>query len=171
MKDMRSEEVEMKGRLVALVGVFCIASLIVFGADAKGKPDKPPKPNGPETELIVFTGDLEGGQEVEGCCPNAGPFPPYTMDLDFPVGDLQPGTYDGQLFINFYGAGRDQKYKVQFWNDDIGLAIEIIGGVIFNDKKNKVLRVEFSADYDECVDLYTKEHIAWVTFTLERSRL
>ena len=39
------------------------------------------------SELITFSGDLTGAQEVIGCCPNAGPFPDYTMTLS---GDLQP---------------------------------------------------------------------------------
>ena len=62
----------MKGRHFVLAGILCIASLIVSGANAKGKPDKPAKT---ETELIVFTEDLAGNQLVEGCCPNAGPSP------------------------------------------------------------------------------------------------
>ena len=78
---------------------------------------------------------------------------------------LLDDTYEGQLFINFFGAGRDQKYKVQFWNDDI--AIEIIGGVIDNDKKNKVLTVTFTDE--TCVDLYTKSFIAEVSFVLVRT--
>ena len=130
----------MKGRLIAFIGIFCIAILIVSGVNAD-KPPKPPKPGGTTAECIVFTGDLIGGQEVEGCCPNAGPFPAYTMTLDS-LG-LLDGTYEGQLFINYHGAGRNKKYIVQFWNDDLGVAIEIIGGVIDNDKKNKVLTVTF----------------------------
>jgi len=153
----------MKGKLVAFAGILCIASLIASGANAKGKPDKPPKT---ETELIVFTGDLLGYQDVEGCCPNNGPFPEYGMTLAFAVLGFQPNTfYDGWLFINRYGAGKDQKYKVQFWNSDI--AIEIIGGVIDNDKKNKRLTVTFTNE--DCVDLYTKEFIAKVGFVLTRT--
>ncbi len=68
----------MKGKLIVFAGILCIASLMVSGANADkpttnpGKGDKSPKTN---TELIVFTGDLEGWAHVEGCCPNAGPFP------------------------------------------------------------------------------------------------
>jgi len=88
------------------------------------------------------------------------------MQLAFEVGDFPAYTgYDGQLFVNRYGAGRDQKYKVQFWNDDI--AIEIIGGVIDDDKKNKVLTVTFTDE--ACVDLYTKAPIAAVSFVLVRT--
>jgi len=155
----------MKGRLVAFVGILCVASLIVSGANAKGKPDKPGKT---KTEWIAFTGDLIGDQSVEGCCPNAGPFPAYTMTLTFAVDENHlPGTYDGQLFINRYGAGRDHKYKVQFWNDDDGIAIEIIGGEIFDDKKNKILRVSFTDEM--CVNLNTGEAIGDVTFELVRT--
>jgi len=153
----------MKGRLVAFVGVLCIASLMVSGANAKGKPDKPDKPDEAKTEWIAFTGDLSGYQAVEGCCPNDGPFPEYEMTLD-QVGGLD-GHYDGRLFMNRYGAGRDQEYKVQFWNDEF--AIEIIGGVIDDDKKNKVLTVTFT---DEArVDLYTKVFIAPVSFVIVRT--
>ena len=128
----------MKGRLVAIIGIFCIAILIVSAANA----DKPPKPDKTTAECITFTGDLIGHQQVEGCCPNAGPFPAYTMTLALDS-SLPDGTYEGELFINYYGAGRNRKYIVQFWNDDLGVAIEIIGGVIDNDKKNKVLTVTF----------------------------
>ena len=135
---------EMKGRLVAFAGVFCIAILMISSvfAGKPDKPDKPPKPGNITKECIVFTGDLVGGQVVEGCCPNAGPFPAYSMTLH-DMGTLSGGPYEGQLFINYYGAGRNKKYIVQFWNDDIGVAIEIIGGVIDYDKKNKVLEVTF----------------------------
>jgi hypothetical protein len=153
----------MKGRLIAFVGIFCIAVLIVSGQDAQGKPDKPGKSN---TEWIAFEGDLVGGQAVVGCCPNAGPWPEYTMTLLFGAGDFLPGTYDGQLFINYYGAGRNQKYKVQFWNNDIGLFIEIIGGVIELDRKNNLLTVTFTEEM--CVNLFTGDPIAVVNFTLVR---
>ena len=139
-----SRRCEMKGRLVAFVGFFCIAILMTSSVFA-GKPVKEPKDPKPEkttAECITFTGDLIGDQQVEGCCPNAGPFPAYTMTLDLDMGSLD-GTYEGQLFINYYGAGRNREYIVQFWNDEIGVAIEIIGGVIVNDKKTKVLTVTF----------------------------
>ena len=62
---------EMKGRLAAIVGVFCIAMLVVPGTNAK----KPDKPGGPEirTEYIAFSGDFLGGEEVLDCCGNSGP--------------------------------------------------------------------------------------------------
>jgi hypothetical protein len=155
----------MKARRVALVGIFCVVSLVVFGANAKDKPDKPDKPDKSTTEWIAFVGDLVGAQEVEGCCPNAGPFPSYTMEVPNSVGYLQQGIYEGQLFINFYGVGKDKKYIVQFWNDEI--AIEIVGGVITQDKKSKVLTVTF--DKETCVDLYDKSFVANLSFVLTRA--
>ena len=149
----------MKSKLIAFASILCIASLIVSGANAKGKPDKPP---GSETEWIVFDGDLGGNQLVEGCCPNAGPSPQYLMTLAFEGGDA---TYDGFLFMNQYGAGRDRKYIVRFWNDQI--AIEIIGGEIYKDKKTKTLTVVFTNEM--CVDLYTNDRIATVSFVLTRT--
>ena len=38
--------------------------------------NKKPKPR---NTRITFEGDLEGDQQVSGCCPNAGPNPEYTM--------------------------------------------------------------------------------------------
>jgi hypothetical protein len=163
----------MKSKLVAFVAMLCVACLIASGAEAKGKPEKPAKPGEAETELIVFTEDLSGWQEVEGCCPNAGPFPRYTMILNFAVGEFPAGTeFDGQLFLNSYRSGHDRKYMVQFWNnhDEPGhVAIEIIGGEIYEDKKNKTLTVIFTNE--DCVDLHTKELITPVSFTLVRTPL
>jgi len=173
----------MKGRLVALVGVFCIAILLVSGAYAD-KPVKPPKPPKTETQWIAFTGDLLGGEDVEDCCPNAGPAPPYEMILpawglgDPEYGPYYPaGTYTGHLFINFFGAGRNREYLVRFrgTNDEFGeLSIEIVGGVIEKDRKNNVLTVTFT-DEDCRVLAYgcptpgCGEHIAYVNFVLIRS--
>jgi len=149
----------MKGRLVAFVGVFCIAMLFASGAYA-GKPDKEPKepkPGNITTECIVFTEDLEsvpGGEVVEGCCPNAGPFPAYTMTLN--VMGIDPDTYDGQLFINTVRTRVNRQwitgYKVQFstWVWDIDTLpgkgdyfFEINGGDIVYDKTNDLLTVTF----------------------------
>jgi hypothetical protein len=164
-------------KLFGLVAFLAFA-LVFIGVDfiegqvkVQAKPDKPGKPDKPstsKTEWIAFEGDLVGSQAVEGCCPNDGPFPEYGMILGFEVEGFPPDTYyDGQLFINRYGAGRNQKYKVQFWNDETGIAIEIIGGVIDDDKKNKVLTVTFTDEM--CVNLWTGSPIAVVTFTLVRS--
>jgi hypothetical protein len=140
-----------------------MAVLIVSGVDAKGKPDRP---GGPGAEEIEFSGvDLQGWQIVEGCCPNAGPFPDYTLTLTRNLGELPAGTHDGQLFVNYYGAGRNRQYVVQFWNALGG--IEIIGGVIHEDRPNKVTTVEFTNE--ACLDLDTGETIAVVNFVLVRS--
>jgi hypothetical protein len=156
----------MKGRLIAFVGIFCIAALIVSGAFAQGKSDKSGKSN---TEWIDFWGDLNGGQPVDGCCPNAGPSPPYRMCLNFEVSGHLAGTcYDGHLFINNYRylAKGEREYIVQFWTDDQDVAIEIIGGVIDFDKRTKVLTVTFTDEL--CVDMKTGQPITEVTFTLVR---
>jgi hypothetical protein len=162
----------MKGKLVAFVAILCIASLIASGANAKGKPVKPDKPGNTQTELITFTGDLNGWQEVEGCCPNAGPFPQYKMTLSFAVGGFEVDTpIDGQLFMNVYRSGHDRGYKVQFWNDhdaDNHVAIEIRGGKAYGDKKTKALTVVF--ENAECRNLHDpKDLITYVNFTLVRT--
>jgi len=177
----------MKGRLIAFAAVLCVALLAVSGAIA-GKPDKPPKPEKPgETakEWIAFSGDLVGGEEVEGCCPNAGPAPEYTLMLPHGLGDqgdptyCPPGTYDGHIFMNYWGAGRDRAYLVRFrgTNEHFDyISIEIIGGTIENDRKNKVLTVTFTDDNcwvleDGCPRAPCGELIAVVNFVLVRQEL
>ena len=157
----------MKGKLIAFASILCIASLMVSGANA-GKPDDPGnKGKGKtETELIFFTGDLEGWAHVEGCCPNAGPFPEYTLTLTndlvddslppiTPITVYQAGTYNGELFMNGYGGRGDNRTIVQFHAccDDLPcddpslptISFEIIGGESesVGDKKNKVHTVTF----------------------------
>jgi len=149
---------------IGFIGVDFIEGQVEI-QDKPDKPGKPGKPGESNTEWIAFDGDLIGGQPVEGCCPNTGPFPYYTMTLSTGEPGFPIGTYDGQLFINNYGAGRDHRYKVQFWNDDLNIFIEIIGGVVDNDKKNKVLTVTF--EDEECVEKWTGAK-ALVTFTLVR---
>ena len=159
-------------KLLGLVVILTVA-LVFIGVNfmegqvqTQDKPDKPFQPGKPGKEYIAFTGDLSGEAVVEGCCPNAGPFPEYTMTLTFDVGENPSGTpIDGYLFINGYGAGRNHAYKVQFWNDDLEIFIEIIGGEIYNDKKNKILTVEFINE--ECYEYWT-ESTRLVTFTLVR---
>jgi hypothetical protein len=132
----------MKGKLIAFASILCIASLMVSGANA-GKPDKPDKPGKTKTEWIGFTGDFVGGEEVEGCCPNAGPFPKYTLtltkELTFSDGTIfAAGPHNGQVFMN---GG-----KFQFWTGgwpDYHICIEIYGGVEDYDRKAKVLTVTF----------------------------
>jgi hypothetical protein len=95
-------------------------------------------------ELITFEGDLDGSQEIAGCCPNAGPFPEYTMFLSNEFPNLISGKHEGQVFMNRFGAGKTQSYKVQFWwTSDKDYFIEIIGGNIEENKKMKILTVTF----------------------------
>jgi hypothetical protein len=159
----------MKGKLIAFASILCVASLMVSGANADkpdnpGKQDKPPKT---DTELIVFTGDLQGWAHVEGCCPNAGPFPGYTITLPEPLVDdsVSPeivypaGTYDGTLFMNSYGAGHVSEYIVQFHACCVDhvpcidgllpvMSFEIIGGtgVEVGKRKDRVLTVTFEGE-------------------------
>ena len=100
----------------------------------------------PKSELITFVGDLAGSQDVVGCCPNAGPFPEYTMTLSEEFPGTMPGTYDGQIFMNQYGAGKKKSYIVQFgWTEGgIKYFIEIIGGDIEQNRKTKILTVTFN---------------------------
>jgi hypothetical protein len=162
----------MKGKTLAIVSVLCVVCLVVFVAEAKPKNPKPPptttewiafsqNPNAPSTD-----GYLEGAEQVEGCCPNAGPFPPYAMTLQN-MGHIPNGTYDGQLFINFYGVGHNQRYIVQFWNDDVD--IEIIGGDIDNDRRNKILTVTFTGTNSTCWDYKNGLPIPNVSFVLVRA--
>lgn len=165
----------MRKKLIIKLGILGLAAIFLLSmasystdkeVTTRGKPDKPDKPGKPSTEWIQFTGDLAGAQPVDGCCPNAGPFPEYTMTLGFNVGSFTDGTtIDGYLFINRYGAGRNHAYKVQFWNDDLEIFIEIIGGDIDNDKKNKILTVTF--ENEECFEYWT-ETTTLVSFTLVR---
>ena len=167
----------MRKKLIAKLGILGLAAIFLLSmasystdqeVTTRGKPDKPCKPGKPKTELIEFSGDLQGGQPVDGCCPNAGPFPAYTMTLLFDVSDeFKAGTYNGYLFINGYGAGRkeNRKYIVQFWKKD-EIFIEIIGGVIDYDKWNRVLTVTFTDEL--CEDWCTGQPVAVVNFTLVR---
>jgi hypothetical protein len=156
----------MKGRLIAFVCIFCLAVLTVSGQVAQGKPDKPPGKS--KTEWIEFWGDLNGGQPVDGCCPNAGPFPPYRMCLNFEVSGHRAGTcYDGHLFISGFGRGQIRgDYIVQFWTDDWDVAIEIRGGVGDFDKRTRAFTVTFTDEL--CVDMVTGQPITSATFTLVR---
>jgi hypothetical protein len=141
----------MKARRVATVGIVFIAILVVSGAKAEGqgKPGKPPSNSG---ECIVFTGDLVGKQVVEGCCPNRGPFPAYTMTLsDGILTDIPAGEYPGNVFMNYWGAGRTRRYIVQFWTPNDEQFLAVVGGVIREDTKNTLI-VDFDSDNSECWD-------------------
>ena len=161
----------MKGKLLAFASILCIASLMVSGANADkpttnpGKGDKPPKTN---TELIVFQEALQGWAHVEGCCPNAGPSPRYTIYLPSGLANLAgepypPGTYNGELFIAGYGGPHADQTIVQFHacctgsadHDDYPctgdlptLSFEIIGGTpeSFGKKKDRVHTVTFDQE-------------------------
>jgi hypothetical protein len=159
MKDENTDEEDaMKGRCVAFVVFFCVASLIVSTGFAKGKPPKPDKPDTPgqsKGECIKFSGDLQSAGEtiIEGCCPNAGPWPAYTMTLatDSPV----DGTaIPGYLFIGSYGTPAPYEgHKVQFWTWDVDsetpgtgdFFFEIRGGTAVSEKvkNHRILTVNF----------------------------
>ena len=156
--------------------------LVVSASNAK-KPDNKPEPQ-TETEWIAFDEDLLGGQEVEGCCPNAGPWVQYEMYFPNGLGDLvdpeEPSVpYNGYLFINYFGAGRNQEYLVRFVgsnSDGEQIAIEIVGGVIEKDKKTKVLTVAFTNEdcrylVEGCPTPGCGDVITYVTFTLTRTPL
>ena len=167
----------MKRRVVVIAGLLCIASLPVSDVYAQGKPGKPEKPT--DREFIAFSGDFLGGEVVEGCCPNAGPFPPYELTVARDLGIDKPeelqvaaDTYSGFLFMNRYGKGRSQEYLVQFWGVSASgnhMEIEVIGGVIDEDKKSKVTTVVF--EDEDCVHLETGEFIDTVSFTVVRTPL
>jgi len=169
----------MKGRLVAFVGVFCIATLIVSGAyadkpDNSGKPPKEPKephrPGNIAVECMAFSGEpLLGHQQVVGCCPNAGPWPAYQMFLDFElivddevVYDVN-GLYDGHLYAKpvrtkFKGQ-TTRRYMVNFctWDwgteipgdDDYFIEMWSDGDDIQYDETTDVLTVTFDNDHDD----------------------
>jgi hypothetical protein len=149
------------GKWLIVIATFVSLMFVVTGLEAGKGGVKPDKPDRTTAECIIFYGeDMQGVEEVEGCCPNAGPFPAYWMTL--------LGTqYNGNLFINNYGAGRDHKYIVQFWNDYIG--IEIIGGVIDNDKKSKVLTVTFTEEEATLWEYEVGERTLDMSFVLVRT--
>jgi len=136
------------------------------------KPNKP-NPNKPKlnSENITFTGDLVGSQIVVGCCPNAGPYPEYTMTLsdEFPEGF--PGTHTGNIFMNSFGRQLEWAYKVQFWWEEEGEGeyfIEIRGGEVHKDKRTKILIVTFTKE-DTCWTWGPSgEEIINIEFTLIR---
>ncbi len=172
----------MRKKFIAKLGILGLAAIFLLSmasystdkeVTTKGKPDKPGKPGKPKTEWIQFTGDLEGGQPVDGCCPNAGPYPEYTMTLTKAVGHIPAGTYDGQLFINSFSSGgkkadRQEQYIVQFWwtGDSGKCGIEIRGGFVEFDKWTRVLTVTFTDVL--CEDWCTGQPITEVNFTLVR---
>ncbi len=133
-----------------VIATFVSLMFVVTGLEA-GKPGKPNpnKPGKTEAEWIVFTGDLEGGQEVVGCCPNAGPSPAYTMLLSGACGDLDGGKkyteYTGHLYISVWNAGGNPTAMVEFWVEG-GYGFYLIGGDIDWVKKTKHLTVTFKEE-------------------------
>ena len=124
-------------------------------------------------DFITFIGDLEGSQEVFGCCPNAGPYPDYSMKLSTMFPDPMPEEHDGKIFINYFGAGKERSYIVQFWWTEGGIMyfIEIIGGIIENNRKMKILTVSFdNAPCKILIDNELTETIK-VNFILTREEL
>ena len=126
-----------------------------------------------KAESIIFEGDLEGEQNVVGCCPNAGPFPEYTLTLSSTFGELSR-TYDGEIFMNKAGRKPNQSYMVQFWWTEGGTDyfIEIRGGDIEEDKKNKILTATFTnaSCVIEINGTVTGSPVT-VNFTLTRAKL
>ena len=121
-------------------------------------------------ELIIFKeGDLAGNEIVLGCCPNAGPWPEYTMTLS---GPLPAGTYDGNIFMNSTGRQSPGDYIVQFWWGEApnNYFIEIRGGEAHNDRRNKILTVTFEDAQCEIWinDVFTET--VSVSFILTRAR-
>jgi len=162
----------MPKKAICIVSVLCVSTLLFTNATAKVKPDKPDIPDNSAVEWIIFTGDLLGEQEVEGCCPNSGPFPEYSME--FPTdGNLCTeygycGTKDGYLFINNYGVGKNHQYIVQFWVEG-QFGIEVIGGEVNVDRKTKNVEVNFKNEV--CYDLDTEKPLEGVSLTFYLFRI
>ena len=167
-------------RWLSVFTLLICGMLVATGIEAKKPVDgKPDNPNKTKAECIVFTGDLMGKAEVEGCCPNAGPWPAYTMTLDLEDEDGNAYYYkddvEGQLFINFAPEG----YKVQFWNRDTEIPgdgeifFEINGGDIVYVRKTKYLTVTFGGENATLCEWDNSgecsETILPVTFTLIRT--
>jgi len=134
---------------------------------------KKPKPNkNPKSELITFTGHLEGNPETQlvfGCCPNAGPWPAYTMTLS---GPLPAGTYEGNIFMNSTGRQSPGDYIVQFWWGEVpnNYFIEIRGGEAINDRRNKILTVTFENAQCEIWTNDVSTDTVYVSFILTRAK-
>jgi hypothetical protein len=129
-----------------IIATFVSLMFVVTGLEA-GKPGNgnPNKPGKNKAELIVFTGDLEGWQEVEGCCLNSGPNPAYTMHLSYACGDLHAGEHPGHLYISVWDAGGNPTAMVEFWIEG-GDGFYLIGGDIDWVKKTKYLKVTFRGE-------------------------
>ena len=134
------------------------------------KVEKKPKPVG--SELITFEGDLAGGQPVAGCCPNAGPFPAYTMTFVETLPDEISGEQTGNIFLNSFGRQAEWDYLVQFWwgeEPDNHYFIEIRGGEKEYDKRTKVLSVTFTEEKMTIIDPDGNSTDEVVSFSLTRA--
>ena len=111
------------------------------------KPDK--------YDWISFTGDLMGGEEVYGCCPNRGPSPPYTLTLmhpPFPEG-ISGTPHLGEIFMNNTGDQSPGDYMVQFFikfPTEGTMYLEIRGGVATLERRTKKLSVIFTVENTLC---------------------
>ncbi len=106
-------------------------------------------------ESITFVGDLAGSEVVVGCCPNAGPWPAYTMTFSGPLPPEISGILlEGNIFMNSTGRQSPGDYIVQFWWGEVpdNYFIEIRGGEAHNDRRNKILTVTFE---DAQCEIYT----------------
>jgi hypothetical protein len=125
------------------------------------------------SDQITFTGDLVGDEEVFGCCPNAGPYPVYTMTMSDNFPEDFRGTYTGNIFLNGFGRNLPWAYKVQFWwGEEEEYFIEIRGGTVHKDKRTKILTATFTQE-DTCWtwDPNGVERIIFIDFTLIRAPL
>lgn len=136
----------MKKRLILALILFIV---FAFGIAEAKKPQK--------SEFVTFVDDLVGGQDVVGGFPNAGPWPEYTMTLSgvFPPA-FPPGMHEGQLFMNVLGT-HPKSYIVQFWTDTMFL--EVRGGTIHKDPRNKITTVTFTDEECEIWIGYVGERI------------
>jgi hypothetical protein len=164
--------------LFALPLVFAACETQPVGVDTPdpqfAKPEKPEKPPKPASaELITFTGDLVGNQDVTGCCPNAGPFPEYTMtysEATFPPGIS--GEHTGHIFMNSFGPKAEWDYLVQFWwgeEPDAVYFTEIRGGEEKYDRRTKVLTVTFDQEEMTIIDPVGNSSCVDVSFVLTRA--
>ena len=156
----------MKSKVIS-VSILSIALILVSLIFVSSFGLSKPKPN---PERITFSGDLNGDQEVEGCCGNAGPFPEYTMTLSDNFPEDFRGTHTGNIFLSNFGRRMPWDYKVQFsWTEgDTEYFIEIRGGEVHKDKKTKIVTVTFDIETWELWIGYELIDPVIVTFTLIR---
>jgi hypothetical protein len=161
----------MKSKInsILIVSITMILVSLILVTSGLSKPRPNPNSN---PELIIFEGDLEGNQEVVGCCPNAGPNPEYTMFLSDTFPPEFRGEHTGKIFMNSFGHNMQWDYKVQFWwnESDTQYFIEIRGGEVHRDRKTKILTVTF--DNVLCYEIWIGYDLqtdpVYVTFNITR---